>query len=286
MEPVTLWRLRIFPTLRCNLKCRLCTVYSPYYKHPPEYDTAVFKRDIKRVFELIDTLNDFEISGGEPLVKADLSDYYSIIAEYDDRISGYIMVTNGSILPSENLLAAMKPLGKKLKVLIDDYGDLSVNAEKANELYQKNGNRTELRKQKTGDLYLGGWLETTVTKTPNPFSDNYTEIRKNCSMYKRPLFDLKNGIFYHCDKSIYYYDLLGSPPDENETINIFSGEDEATLKNKIINFHNRPYFESCKHCTSINPNGTRFPAAQQLSNSEITELKKMSKDVAEAFRAE
>ena len=95
---VTTKRLSIVPTLRCTLKCKLCSNHMPEFKKPYDVSYEEMTKDIASIFELFDYIEWLQFVGGEIfLVKymADVYEYcYKYYADADLVISSrYHMVT-------------------------------------------------------------------------------------------------------------------------------------------------------------------------------------------------
>jgi hypothetical protein len=74
------------------------------------------------LFSKIDMLLLLHISGGEPFTYPNLDDLINyIVRTYNDKLGRLEMTTNGTIIPSEKLLTAMK--NAELYLTVDDYSD-------------------------------------------------------------------------------------------------------------------------------------------------------------------
>lgn len=113
-------KLAFYVTLRCNLRCKLCAVYAPYYDKPfhPTYEFLV--KCVDRYFEIVDHIKLFSVSGGEPLLRNDLSRIIDKVYTYVDRIERFEIITNGTIVPSDNIIESLSAFGKKLNLLVDN----------------------------------------------------------------------------------------------------------------------------------------------------------------------
>ena len=58
------------PTMRCNLRCKLCGVMVPHYEYRPHMNEEEWKKTLKLLFEVVDNVRRFQVTGGEPLVHA------------------------------------------------------------------------------------------------------------------------------------------------------------------------------------------------------------------------
>ena len=65
---IRIQRVAITVTLRCTLKCKLCGADVPKYKTPKHFSYNQVTTMISRFMDLIDYVNEFELSGGEALM--------------------------------------------------------------------------------------------------------------------------------------------------------------------------------------------------------------------------
>lgn len=82
----------------CNLNCKACGHWSPL-SDPRFADIDTHKRDITRLNQLFDRIDEIHLLGGEPMLHPQLLDFLSITrrAISESRI---VLVTNGILLPS------------------------------------------------------------------------------------------------------------------------------------------------------------------------------------------
>ena len=107
-------------TSRCTLNCQHCNVFMPYYKE--HYDTTVeeLMRDMDLLFERVDYLTSYFVFGGEPLLNKNLPEMLTgIYGKYHNRIGYMQIITNGTVVPSSELLEACKAC--KVKIRLSDY---------------------------------------------------------------------------------------------------------------------------------------------------------------------
>jgi len=102
----------------CNYKCRDCANFAPYAK--PEnlrYSLNEIKMDIDRTMVYFERVDKFHIQGGEPFVYTELGELITYIANnYSDIIRSVQIGTNGSILPSNELLDIISKYGVTVRI--------------------------------------------------------------------------------------------------------------------------------------------------------------------------
>lgn len=279
MEALKMPRLAFMPTLACNLRCRLCATSSPYYAKPSHPTIENLCLYVDRIFEIAMQVGEFIFSGGEPLLRNDLPIVINHLHKYADNIEKLTIITNGTIVPSNELIKAFAKYGDKLYVMIDDYGsDLSVNAEKiATSLSVLNNANIERRKHYGEHTHCGGWVDYGVSsenkksieeaklqfsKCANP------QIRKFC-MY------MVDGILYPCYRLLRSIELRISLPFDYEYFDLF--DDRFTVDQQRERIDAAYHFEllsSCMYCNGMREDSERFAPAEQLSAEEIKLLRK------------
>ncbi len=92
----------------------------PYWKNKKESKYEAIKEDIDLYFRCVDYVFDMEIVGGESLLHTELAEILEYIGEkYNSKIGYLGIITNGTILPSQNIISILKEYG--IGVSISDY---------------------------------------------------------------------------------------------------------------------------------------------------------------------
>jgi organic radical activating enzyme len=255
-------------TLRCNLRCKFCAVSAPYYADPPHYTYENLIQSIDEYFKCVDKVEKFTINGGEPFLHAQLPEIMEYFKAYIDKIGMLEIITNGSVVPGERLLASLKH-SDKIDILVDDYGSgLSKNVQKITAAFKEHGIKYRHRKYYGKDAHCGGWVDL-LDLSKKQRSDAETErIYKHCA-YPGPfhcfvIFDRKAyicGVYKRCES-------LGIIPDIPDDYIDFSNTQASVSdkKERIRNFYNRKYFTACAYCNGFCDDSPRFAPAEQLKN--------------------
>ena len=89
-------RVDISVTNRCTLNCEGCNMLMSYYCNPQDRKLDEIKRDLDAFFEWVDTVEDMNLLGGEPLLYPELVEVLQYIQNnYRDKIVDIYMFTNG-----------------------------------------------------------------------------------------------------------------------------------------------------------------------------------------------
>ena len=81
-------------TTYCNLKCKHCLAYIPYEREPRSIKIEEAKKNLEKYFEVVDSVEHFTVTGGEPLLNKDVCKIIEEVHKYDEKIRGSVdMVT-------------------------------------------------------------------------------------------------------------------------------------------------------------------------------------------------
>lgn len=104
-------------TDRCNLNCALCSHFSPLVKEENKYSVKQFEKDVWRLRELTECIEDIALWGGEALLHPQLDQMIDIVREAFPK-SGIAVGTNGILIPSisDKILDAVKRNNCTIKI--------------------------------------------------------------------------------------------------------------------------------------------------------------------------
>ena len=113
-------RVDISLTEKCTLNCRDCNMWMPHFAHPKAQPVTDVLHDIDLYFNTVDFVKEMELLGGEPLLYNELPKVIRYVREvYDQRVDRLVVFTNGTMLPSPELVALMKEWN--VSVMLSDY---------------------------------------------------------------------------------------------------------------------------------------------------------------------
>lgn len=254
-------------TFNCTLKCRLCMMGVPYMrKEVREFSLEEIKKSIERYFEIVPHVKMVTISGGEPLMYSHLSEVIHCIKKYEANADGIRLVTNGTLIPDQQVLDAMKTLGEKFYIIADDYG--TKNSKKIAELDRvltENQIRHVIRNYTEKDTYYGGWVDcgdlTQRRHTEEDAERLYAMCVSGCYL-------VSHGKMWSCAVSHWRYQL-GLDYDESEYIDLF--DDALSVpeqQNKLRALVDKKCLTACAYCNGFGADSERFIPAKQLTAEE------------------
>jgi Molybdenum cofactor biosynthesis enzyme len=109
-------------TSRCTFRCKYCNFFAPYFKDEEhyDYDENDILKDFEAYFKVVDYVASWSIIGGEPLINKHLPQIIKSVYEKFGKRIGYIQViSNGSLMPNQELLETMKECNVKMR--LSDY---------------------------------------------------------------------------------------------------------------------------------------------------------------------
>ena len=115
--------VEISVTTYCTLNCKNCTAYMPYIKDRYYIPLQSLIESTRLYFSCVDYVGRFRVLGGEPLLYPHLSAYLEFVAEhYRDRIGELCIVTNGTVLLSDELLQVIKK--HRITLFVSNYSSV------------------------------------------------------------------------------------------------------------------------------------------------------------------
>lgn len=249
-------------TSRCTLKCKHCNMFMPYYKEHVDYTAQEIVNDLSLLFRHVDYIVSYKLLGGEPLINQELLDMIKMIGErYGKKIGSIGIITNGTILPSDELLE----VSKKYDVRFDfsDYTETvgyKEQFEKAIQLVKDAG----LKYSVNNTLR---WCDFGFPEHNRCYS--FDEVRDHMLSCGPIFHGINDGKYYYChvswsaDKA----KLLRNAIDDYIDLSTLEDGDEA--KEKILN-HSKGKIEKgfvklCKICGGCGNDNTEFvKAAEQV----------------------
>lgn len=249
-------------TTRCTLRCKHCNMFMPYYKEQIDYVAEDILHDLKLLFRHVDYVVSYKLLGGEPLINNELANMIMQISEkYGDKIGNIGIITNGTILPNEELIN----ISKKYDVKFDfsDYTD-AVDYKKKFDEAVKRVSDAGIRYEVNRSLR---WCDFGFPeKNKNYDFDEVREHMLSCG----PLFHgLNDGKYYYChvawsaDKA----KLLKNVQDDYIDLRTLGNGDEA--KEAILEHSKgnmaKGFVKLCKICGGCGNDNTDFvKAAEQM----------------------
>lgn len=237
----------------CNLNCRDCLNFTPYLKTAVTDDLDSLKKDVDLFFRAVDLVYRFQVTGGEPLLYKDLIPFITYIRQnYGEKILRLEMVTNGTIVPSDEICQSLLELN--VFVFLDDYRLSVPNSSAAYKEVRSKMDKYGIRYQ---DNYVEKWIIMfPAGENCAKGMDNFPEKFAACH---NPWSTLRHGKISACNYGAYAAKagICEDEPDEYFDLQSYTPDRRKELIEFRTGFTNRGYVNFCKECggwTSINHN--------------------------------
>ena len=251
-KKVCLYELHMAITTACTLNCKYCNMYMPFHKkHAIIYTFEEIKEQIDCLFTYVDRIVRLVLLGGEPLINKDIDKIINYLYEkYHNRFDILTITTNGTIIPNEDTIDAIKKSNTVISIsdynLNDSYSEKLINLK--NILDQ---NRIESTINKSLE-----WKDFSFPYNPLNLSEKQSYINMNkCNPIFRGFNDNK---FYFCH-IVWSADKAGLFKEQpTDFINFL--EPSECIKEKIVMMDNCCYedykfnalCQKCGGCSELN----------------------------------
>lgn len=256
-------------TTKCTLRCKECCAFVPYVKEPCLYDSEEIMSDF---FAVLDAMGKFRVVnfyGGEPLLHPELGKMISKLKN-EKRIERVSIITNGTIVPNEELLVALREEKRSL-IRISDYGSLSSKRNEIISVLKQNDIAYEITNYKY-------WEKNNVIGIYDDSEEELTKKFLRCRLCN--FFVLQNRKVYICGAASAVDNIGAFPVMEDNYVDLRKyAYSSVLLREKLISYVERtgmiPYLDACKYCSgSYSTNfDNKIPAAEQTKG--ILELPRL-----------
>jgi hypothetical protein len=242
----------------CNLNCKNCFAYVPYYKKPVHYDEIFLSSCISSLMASVDAVEMMGLTGGEPFLHPEIKEILSSIVQYSNIIQINI-TTNGTIVPKPDVLDYIAENG--IIIQASNYDTLSANIAEL-----------ECECAKHGILFLTSplslyWVNPHATERFNRSIDANRIIYSNCSVRKFCDGVIENGYFEQCPY-IFRKSVLGMiPRDSSCHVSLTNENISVTERRSMMKaVQNKDVLSYCDYCDTYN---VSVPAGEQATGKII-----------------
>ena len=226
-----LHHLEMIITTKCNLRCKNCSNLIPEIQDKAkDVSLEEFKHELDLLMSNFDYVYRLQIHGGEPMLHPEVAKIMEYTIQYREKIGIIVIVTNGTNLPSQELLDVISK--NKVAIIASPYSFNKAMLEKL---------KTTCVENQVLYMQFGArkWF-----KFISPDKDAYSlpELRKkfhNCPTNSFPTY--KNGRLYLCARLANILDYQDSLVDDGIDLNTRS-------KNNAIRFLMKDYSINCMYC--------------------------------------
>jgi hypothetical protein len=252
-------QLQFAITTRCSLKCRDCNALIPEFGRNGQKHIDLSFNDFKQDFDLlmsaVGSIRRFMLLGGEPLLNKELPDMISYIVKHD-RIKTIEIITNGTLLPSKQLLDVVGDHSDRVYFHLSNYSqNQSIKHMLKYDKIIKMLNDCGIKHQMSMNLV---WNKEESLKYRNYSSIELQAMFENC--WLKRCVQIFNGKLSVCPRLSFGLALGFIEAPEDEFIELRNISVDSFLY-KLIHFYKKNNFRSCRFCVRINE---EIPPAIQI----------------------
>lgn len=254
-------------TTYCNLRCKHCLAFIPYYKDPSHVSIEEAKRVLRTYFEVVDSVEHFTVTGGEPLLNKDVCRILKEVFLYESQVTGSIdFVTNSTIEISDDILDVFEEHKEHCKIVLSDYGpDLSTKIDRIRKKLEQRGINYRVSKFYGDDLYYDGWIDFTDQSLKWTTEQEREENAQKCIQRIGKYFAIYDGELHSCSRSFWRIKQGIIPKIKGEYVDLLN--DHMSIEEKredLMKMCEMKSSTSCAHCVGLRNGVPRVKPAQQL----------------------
>lgn len=233
-------------TEQCTLRCEKCAIMLPYFKKAHSYPFHKLKREIDVLFEKVDFVGNYTLTGGEPLLCEHLVSIIRYIGEYyRTQIGSFKIITNGTIMPSNELKEVMRLYDMAAEISDYTAGVPSIRnrVKKVREAFEESGVKTYFLSSAT-------WVDFGFE-----YVDNHYDIQKlqqffeHCHTRCRGYID---GKLLYCINAYFAERTLNQREDKENEFDIAAMENSIEDRRRLVEFdlgyNKNGFLGICQHC--------------------------------------
>lgn len=251
----------------CNLKCKHCLAFIPYYKDKRNMTFEEANKTLKIYFEVVDSVDHFTVTGGEPLLNPDLYEILREVYRYEKQINGSVdFVTNGTMMIPERILDLFAAHKEKTKVVVSNYGiELSTKVSLICDELEKRGIAYRVSKFYGDNLYYDGWIDFSDHSKKWFTIEERDANAQKCVHRVGKYFVINDGELHCCSRSFWRIKNGIIPKIEGEYVPLLDETIGVEEKRRLLmNMYSLKSSTSCAYCVGLCNGVPRVLPAQQL----------------------
>lgn len=258
----------VFTTTRCTLNCKYCGSAMPKFRETGityVADLQQVKNCIDELFKIYDYIDHLDFTGGEPLLWNGLAKILTHASQYRDKFGFLRVLTNGTLLPSQELLSAIAPINSQFDFFIDNYGALSQKVTELKSILDENGTSYRETVYVGENQDFGGWIDFGDLSYKGYSEQELKKVYGECLQAHHMCLTIFDGRLYNCTIASVGM-ALGKIPKDNQDESVPLLDQSVTIeeKRRIAERFGKHILRACQYCNGFdNKNAARFPAAEQ-----------------------
>lgn len=281
MDGFKMRQTAIIPSLYCNLNCKLCASAAPCYSKAASTPIDRLLKIIDRYFQVVPYVEKLAVSGGEPLLYPNLPEVLSAIEPHLSQTGSVEIITNGTIVPSGEVLEAAGQLGDKFRFMIDNYGEtLSKKVPQIECALELAGIHYMTRNYTNENPHCGGWVDFgDLTEQKHPSREAAKRLYAKCAYPQKMgfCFNVVDGVMYPCSpvRRCRELGVIDEPGDYVELLD--SGLSIEDQRRKIQSIYHGDSLAACAYCSGLCDDSLRFIPAEQWAPEEVRHIRAAAK---------
>lgn len=267
LEKIELPMINLTPTMKCNLKCRLCGVLVPQYDFRPQMTIYEWSQTLQAVFAMVDCVDKLQITGGEPLLHRNLPEMVEECFLYSGQFEKLWLFTNCAVPMKPELTDVLRRHKDKIFVHVSDYGVKPKIAEELIQTLAKNDLEYRYLKYFGEQQYSDGWVDQGDFVRHNRSCQELKDVFGNCTHVKRGgSWYVRGGQMHWCGRSVRGAEVGKIPLREGDYLDVFTGTVQER-REKLRRLMQADYIGACDYCNGhygTQDAAKRFPAGEQL----------------------
>ena len=249
-------------TERCTLKCEKCAHgCNKVPMNQADMSWEEIAKSADSFFHAVDFVREFVLIGGEPFLSKELGRAIQYIGDnYRDQIGLFTITTNGTIVPSEEIIALCKQYDVAIRL-----SDYEATIPRLAEPYRKFYEATK-------DLYKIVWKTNDVdTWYDYGFGevDHGTDIKELCRVFQRChtlCREVRGNRYYYCVMARSVSENVGYDVGLEEYYDLSQPIKRKELFAYEMGYIPNGYLSMCRYCRGIDAYDYLIPAAVQETN--------------------
>ncbi len=229
-----LYFIELIVTTKCNLRCKECSNLIPYVqKNSRIFNYREVVEMIDNLMKQFDVIYNLQLQGGEPLLNQELPLIVNHLLTYKERIKNIWIISNGTIIPSMDLINAIK--NTKVTFTVSNYEFNESRSHKIAAICSEHN--AHFRRRKTNL-----WHKFYLVNNPQEHSlikQDLIKKRHSCPMRNCP--SILNNKLYLCSRLANMINIIPNIVDDGISLS-----DESIKVAHIL--MNKEYSENCKYC--------------------------------------
>jgi organic radical activating enzyme len=240
-------------TMKCSLRCKDCANLMQYFSKPAHSDFELMTRSLEKIFTVVDHVFEVRVLGGEPFMYGDLHRYIEFIKQYSAKYDMLLTLTNGTIIPNQRNLDALK--GQKITLQISDYNSPRQKLPELLRVCEQNGIITKVLKDFR-------WQNSSRIRQYGRTDAENAELLRRCAV--RGCATITDGKLFYCPIAGNMYTLRAVPKEHHVFVPLLDTSiPDGAIRERINTLMHTKQLKTCDFCGGRPPYGNDIPPAIQ-----------------------